>query len=93
MIDEETEDVMDFKTPLKHPKYTEAWTLAAANEYGRLFQGCGRNKDGSERLKGTNACNWIKKSQAPKGKIAIYNRSVADIRPKKAEPNRDRFTV
>ena len=43
VIDEETGEVMDLEKLLKHPKYTEAWTLAAANEYKRLFQGCGRN--------------------------------------------------
>ena len=72
---------------MKHPKYTEALTLAAANAYGRLFQGCGRNENGSQSVVGTNACHWIKKSQVQKGKIAIYNRSVADIRPERAEPN------
>ena len=33
-IDEETGDVVDLKKLLKHPKYTDAWTLVAANEYG-----------------------------------------------------------
>ena len=41
---------------------------AASNEYGRLFQGCGRNEDGSQQIEGTNACHWIKKNQVPKGK-------------------------
>ena len=57
VIDEESGDVMNLKKLLKHPKYTEAWTLAAANEYGRLFQGCGRNKYGIQRAVGTNACH------------------------------------
>ena len=68
---------------MRHPKYTEAWIRAAANEYGRLFQGCGRNEDGSQRIEGTNACDWIKKSQVLEGKTASYNRSVADISPEK----------
>ena len=54
VIDEETGDVMDLEKLLKHPKYIEAWTLAAANEYERLFQGCGRNQDGTQRVVGTN---------------------------------------
>ena len=93
VIDEETGEVMNLKKLLKHPKYMETWTKAASNEYGRLFQGCGRNKDGSQRIVGTNACHWIEKSQVPKGKTATYNREVADIRPEKADPNRVRFTA
>ena len=87
MIDEETVDVVNLKKLLRHPKYTETWTRAAANEYSRLFQGCGRNKDGSQQIEGTKACRWIKKSQVPKGKTATYNRSVTDTRPEKVEPN------
>ena len=78
---------------MKYPKYTEAWTLAAANEYGRLFYGCERNKDGKQRVVGKNACHWIKRNQVPKDKIATYNRSVADIRPEKAEPKQVQFTA
>ena len=46
-IDKETGDIMDLKKLLKHPKYTETWTRAASNEYGRLSQGCGTKKDGT----------------------------------------------
>ena len=78
---------MNLEKLLKHPKYTETWTRAAANEYGRLFQGCRSNEDGSQRVVGTNACHWIQKNQVPKGKTVTYNREVVDIRPKKADPN------
>ena len=78
---------MNLKKLLKHPKYTETWTKAASNEYGHLFQGCGRNKDGTQRVEGINACHWIKKNHVPKGKTVTYNREVADIRPEKREPN------
>ena len=91
VIDEETGDMMNLKKLLRHPKYTKTWTRAAANEYRRLSQRCGRNEDGSQRVEGTNACHWIRMSQELKGKTATYNRSVADIRPEKAEPNRVRF--
>ena len=50
VIDEEAGDVINLKKLLEHPKYTEAWTRATANEYGRLFQGFGRNKDDSQRV-------------------------------------------
>ena len=62
VIDEEIGDVMDLKKLLKHPKYMEVWTLAAENEYGRLFQGCGRNKDGSQRVEGTNTLHKTKRN-------------------------------
>ena len=39
-----------------------------ANEYGGLFKGYGRNKDGSQRVEGMNVCHWIRRSQVPKGK-------------------------
>ena len=68
---------------MKHPKYTQTWTRAAANEYGRLFHGCGNNEDGSQRIEGTNTCQWIKKQQVPKGKVVTYGREVADVIPEK----------
>ena len=42
VIDIETWDVMNVKQLMDNPKYTETWTRAASNEYGRLFQGCGK---------------------------------------------------
>ena len=72
---------------MKHPKYTKTWTRAASNEYGQLFQGCGRKKNGPQRVEGTNACHLIRKNQIPEGKSASYNRAVADICPEKADPN------
>ena len=84
VIDEETGDVMNLKKLMRHPKYTETWTRAAAKEYKHLFQGCNRNNDGSHLIEGTNTCHWIRKSQVPTaGKTAPYNRSVADIRLEK----------
>ena len=87
VIDERTRNVMDLKKLLTHPKFTETWPRTASNEYGRLFQGCGRNEDGTQQVEGIKACHWIRKSQVLKGEIATYNRTVADIRPEKAESN------
>ena len=58
-----------------------------------MFQGCGGNKDGFQRIEGTNACHWIKKNQVPLGKTATYNRSVADMQPEKEERCREQFTA
>jgi hypothetical protein len=58
----------------------EDWSRAAANEFRRLFNGAGRNKDGIQRVIGTNTCHWIKRSQVPKGKKVTYARTVVAIR-------------
>jgi hypothetical protein len=78
---------------LKDPKHRETWSRAAANEHGRLFNVVGKNVDGTQRVKGTNTCRWIKKSQVPKGKRATYARTVVAVRPEKEEINRVRITV
>ena len=83
---------MDLKKLLKYPKYTETWTRATSNEYGRLFKGCGRKEDGTQRVEGTNVCHWIRKDQVLKGKkTGTYNRVAVDIRIEKKHPYRVRF--
>jgi hypothetical protein len=74
-------------------QHREPWSRAAANEFGRLFNGVGKNADGTQRVKGTNTCRWIKKSQVPKGKRVTYARIVVAVRPEKEEINRVRITV
>ena len=88
VVDEETGDVLEYRDLLKHEKYKDTWTIAGANEYGRLFQGVGKQEDGTQRVKGTDACHWISKSQVPKHKKVTYARYVVDIRPEKEDPNR-----
>ena len=60
-IDKVTGDILDLKELLNHPKYTETWTRAASNEYGRLFQGYGRKEYGTQHVERTNVCHWIRK--------------------------------
>jgi hypothetical protein len=74
---------MEYRDLLKDPKHRETWSRAAANEHGRLFNGVGKNADGTQRVKGTNTCHWIKKSQVPKGKRVTYTRTVVAVRPEK----------
>ena len=94
VVDDETGKIMDLKSLLKHPKYIDTWTKAAADEYGRLFQGIGKSDDGSkQRIEGTNTCHWIKKEQVPNNKRATYVRTVVDVRPEKDNPNRVRMTA
>jgi hypothetical protein len=68
IIDDETAKSMEYRELLKDSKHRETWSRAAANEHGRLFNGVGKNADGTQRVEGTNTCRWIKKSQVPKGK-------------------------
>jgi hypothetical protein len=83
VIDEETGKSMEYRDLLKDPKHRETWSRAAANEFGRLFNGVGKNADGTQRVEGTNTCHWIKKSQVPKGKRVTYARTVVAVRPEK----------
>jgi hypothetical protein len=57
VINEETGKSMEHKDLLKDPKYREDWSRAAANEFGRLFNGVGKNADGTQRVVGTNTCH------------------------------------
>jgi hypothetical protein len=59
VIDEETGKSMEYRDLLKDPKHRETWYRAAANEHGRLFNGVGKNADGTQRVKGSNTCHWI----------------------------------
>jgi hypothetical protein len=93
VIDEETGKSMEYRDLLKDPKHWETWSRAAANEFGRLFNGVGKNANGTQRVKGTNTCKWIKKSQVPKGKRVTYARTVVALRPEKEEINRVHITV
>ena len=93
VIDEETGKSMEYRDLLKDPKHREDWSRAAANEFGRLFNGVGKNKDGTKRVVGTNTCHWIKRSQVPKGMKVTYARTVVAVRPEKSEPKRVRITA
>jgi hypothetical protein len=84
---------MEYKDLLKDPKYREDWSRAGANKFGRLFNGVGKNKDGTQRIVGTNTCHLIKRSQVPRGKKVTYARTVVAIRTEKAEQKRVRITV
>jgi hypothetical protein len=84
---------MEYKDLLKDPKYREDWSRAAANEFGHLFNGVGKNADGTQRIVGTNTCHWIKRSQVPRGKKVTYAPTVVAIRTEKAEQKRVRITV
>lgn len=88
VIDDENGDVLEYRDLLKHKRYKDTWEKAGSNEYGRLFQGCGKKEDGSQQITGTNACHWIPRSQVPKNKKVTDARYIVDVRPEKEDPNR-----
>jgi hypothetical protein len=60
VIDKDTGKSMEYRDLLKDPKHREDWSRAAANEFGRLFNGVGKNKDGTQQVVGTNTCHtWL----------------------------------
>ena len=70
---------MEYRELLKHPKHKKTWSMAGYKEFGRLFQGFGRNKDGTKQVEGTDTCHWIPKSKVPKNKKVTYARTVVDF--------------
>jgi hypothetical protein len=48
VIDEDTGKSMEYRDLLRDPKHREDWSRAAANEFGRLFNGAGKNKDSTQ---------------------------------------------
>jgi hypothetical protein len=72
VINEDTGKSMEYRDLLKDPKHREDWSRAAANEFSQLFNGAGKNKDGTQRVVGTNTCHWIKRSQVPRVKKVTY---------------------
>jgi hypothetical protein len=41
VLDVETGKLLEYRALLKHPRFKEAWSISAANEFGRLAQGVG----------------------------------------------------
>ena len=85
---------MEYRQLIKDPEYKETWLKSFADEIGNLFQGIGKNKDGSKRIEGTNTLFWITKAQVPIERTVTFARIVCDHRPHKIDrPNRTRITA
>ena len=93
VLDKDTGKKLEYRQLIKHPRFAEAWLRSGANEFGRLFQGIGRDADGTRRVNGTDTCFWIAKKNIPRNKRATYARIVCEERPEKAEFNRTRITA
>ncbi len=80
--DRETNTYLNYRQLLRHPKYTKAWNISAANEFGRLAQGL---KDG--RVKGTDTIRFIQKDEVPfdRMKDVTYGSFSCDFKPTKEE--------
>ena len=89
VMDKTTGKMLNYRQLIKDPKYHQAWSLSAANEFGRLVDGVGNC------IKGTNTIKFITKEQVPKQRMkdVTYGQFVCMVRPEKAEQNRTRFTV
>ena len=80
--DKETNTYLNYRQLLRHPNYTKAWNISAANEFGRLAQGL---KDG--RVKGTDTIRFIQKDEVPfdRMKDVTYGSFSCDFKPNKEE--------
>ena len=76
---------MEYKQLIKDPEYRETWQLSFSDKIGNLFQGIGVNKDGTQRVKGTNTFFWTTRDQIPVGRIITYARIVCKHRPQKTD--------
>ena len=81
--------LLEYQKLLYHPKFKEASSLSAANEFSRLAQGIG------SRIKGTDTITFINKSEIPSGqwKDITYIKFVCTVHTKKEEPKRTRATL
>ncbi len=89
-MDKDTGKLLNYRQLMNSPKYKKAWSLSAANEFGRLANGIGG------RIKNpTNTIEFISKHEIPavRRKDVTYEQFVCSVRPKKAEPNQMQFTV
>ena len=95
VYDETAGNMIDYKQLINHAdKQTrESWQKSAAQEFGKLLKGVGKNKDGTQRVKGSDTFHFIKKQQVPSEKKVTYARFCCDVRLQKDDINRTRLTV
>ena len=88
-VDMETGKLLEYHKLLHHPKFKDAWSTLAANEFGRLVQGVGG------RVQGTNTIYFIHKAEIPidPWKDITYIKFVCTVRTKTKEPNWTKATL
>jgi hypothetical protein len=89
-MDKNTGKLLNYRQLMNSPKYKKAWSLSAANKFGRLA-----NSIGGRIKNPTNTIEFISQHKVPadRKKDITYGQFVCLVRPKKAEPNQMRFTV
>eukprot|EP00804_Cyclotella_cryptica_P025587 CCRYP_002823-RE/>CCRYP_002823-RE protein AED:0.29 eAED:0.29 QI:0/0/0/1/0/0/2/0/609 len=89
VLDVDSGKQLNYRQLLKHPRYKDAWSRSAADEFGRLAQGVGT------RVKGTNTIQFIHETDIPRNRKrdVTYGSFVCNVRPEKADPNRTRFVA
>ena len=90
VMDADTGKLLNYRQLMRSTKYREAWSLSSANKFGRVANGIG------SRIKNpTNTIEFIFQHEVPTERLkdVTYGQFVCTVQPKKAEPNRTRFTV
>ena len=82
--------MLDYKKLINQNKKEtrEWWQRFSANKFGILMKGAGRNKDGTQRVTGSDTFHFIRKKDVPKVKKITYARFCCDVRLQKDEINR-----
>ncbi len=84
VMDKDMGKLLNYGQLMNSPKYNMAWSLSAANKFGRLANGivgCIKNP--------TNTFEFISQHKVPadRRKDVTYGQFIRLVRPKKAEPN------
>jgi hypothetical protein len=90
VMDKDTGKLLNYGQLMKSQKYKKAWSLSAANKFGRLANGIGGH---IKNLTNTIGIIFQHKVPADHMKDVTYWQSVRSIRHKKAEPHQMQFTV
>jgi hypothetical protein len=84
VMDKDMGKLLNYRQRMNSPKYKKAWSLPAANKFGRLANGIGG------RIKNpTNTIKFISQHKIPadRRKDVTNGQFVCTVRPQKAEPN------
>ncbi len=89
-MDADTGKLLNYHQLMQSTKYQDAWSLSLANKFGRLANGVGGH---IKNL--TNTIQFIHQHEVTKDQMedVTYGQFICTVQPKKAEPNRTRFTV
>ena len=95
VYDEATGKMIHYKQLINHSdKQTQEWWQKLwANKFGKLLKGVGKKEDSTQRVKGSDIVNFVRRMNVPIGKKITYAQSCCDVRLQKDEINQTRLTV